>query len=135
MLSILLSLPSFAGTPVAEAGLPLLANIGDTVILTGKGSSDPDGDILGFAWTQVSGPPITLDHDTTDSPQFTVEAPGTYRFSLVVDDGDGPSAPDQVEVIVPYKEIQTGDTSACTHASASPLLGLVALGLLRRRNA
>lgn len=134
MLSLLLILPSLAGVPTAEAGLPLLANVGDTVVLNGSASSDPEDDPLGYVWTQFSGPPVTLENEKTDSPSFVVEIPGTYRFDLVVDDGVDDSAPDRVEVVVPFQEIAAGDTGCST----APALGywatgLAILGLLRRR--
>ena len=134
VLSLLLMLPSLAGAPVAEAGLPLLANLGDTVVLNGSASSDPDGDPLAYSWTQFSGPPVTLDKADTDSAQFTVEQPGTYRFDLVVTDGEEESPADRVEVVVPYQEIKTGDTGCATVPGGGGLSAALARrGLLRRR--
>ena len=134
VLSLLLILPSSAGAPTAEAGLPLLANVGDTVLLNGSASSDPEDDPLGFTWTQFSGPEVTLLQEDTDSPQFTVEKPGTYRFDLVVNDGIEDSEPDRVEVVVPYKSIETGDRGCSSvPGGASWVWGLALAGLLGRR--
>ena len=104
------------------------------MVLNGTASTDPDDDPLAFTWTQFSGPPVTLTDADKDSPQFTIEEPGTYRFQLVVNDGVDESEPDLVEVVVPYQEIDTGDTS-CNTAPGMGLLGtgLALAGLLRRR--
>ena len=133
MLSLLLILSSFAGAPTAEAGLPLMANIGDTVVLNGTASSDPDGDPLGFTWTQFSGPDAGLEKADTDSPQFTVATAGTYRFDLVVTDGENDSEPDRVDVVVPNPDIKTGDTGCSNAPGFSLLATLLATASLRRR--
>ena len=41
------------------------------VTLDGSGSSDPDGDPLSYAWTQVSGPTVALSDATAAQPTFT----------------------------------------------------------------
>src|SRR6266516_2912777 len=50
--------------PTANAGNEQGVNEGDTVSLDGSGS-DPDGNTLAFAWSQLSGPTVTLS-DPTD---------------------------------------------------------------------
>jgi hypothetical protein len=134
VLCLLLSLfASAAAEPVAEAGLSLMAYEGYLVVLNGSASEDPEGDPLSFSWTQTSGPEVDLQKADTDSPEFTVPAPGTYRFELVVSDGVDLSEPDTVEVIAPFTLVETGDTG-CTlgSISASWLLLALGLGLLRR---
>jgi hypothetical protein len=74
--------------------------VGSLVTLNGSGSSDPDNgpSSLTFHWTQVSGPVVTLTGANTATPSFTAAAPGSYVFSLVVNDGAVDSAPDSVTI-------------------------------------
>jgi hypothetical protein len=123
--------------PVAEAGLGLLAYVGDTVELNGSGSVDPEGDPLTYAWEQTGGPPVDLQGADSSTPRFEVETPGTLRFSLVVNDGTTSSPPDEVEVVVPYKDIGDDVATGCAvvppgkAASAAAVAAL--LCLVRRR--
>ena len=122
-----------AAAPVAEAGLPLMAYVGNVVVLNGSASSDEDGDPLGFEWTQYSGPPIELRKADTDGPEFDVTGPGTYRFELVVTDGVLDSDPDMVEVVVPDTIIDTGYAAGCSSSGMGSPLALIGLLALRRR--
>ena len=61
--------------------------------MNGAGSSDPDSDILTYAWTGPFG--------TANGVNPTVSLPiGTHTVTLVVDDGKGGIATDQVNVQV-----------------------------------
>lgn len=80
--------------PIANTGADQSSLAGSAVALDGSASFDPDGlpdggKILdgAFAWSQVSGPTVSLVNATSANPSFTPTAPGTYRFSLVVSDG------------------------------------------------
>jgi hypothetical protein len=94
-----------------EGNLPPVANAGTdqtgvaaaaTVTLNGTGSSDPDGTVASYAWTQTSGPTVTLSSSTAASPTFTAPTRGsasTLVFSLVVTDNLGAtSSPDTVSI-------------------------------------
>jgi hypothetical protein len=79
--------------PIADAG-PAQVNVQpySTVQLDGTASSDPDGIVVSYAWTQTGGVPVTLTGANTSSP--TYRAPGTLAgdtqtFQLVVADVNG----------------------------------------------
>src|SRR5439155_641324 len=60
--------------PIAEAGpIQLIMDNATTGYLNAKGSIDPDGSgPLTYAWTQVSGPAVTLSGSNTITPSFSV---------------------------------------------------------------
>lgn len=87
--------------PVANAGANQIARVGQTVTLDGTQSSDADGNPLTFRWTPVSVPAgshASLSNAGAASPTFVLDLPGTYDFSLRVNDGTIDSAPDLVRV-------------------------------------
>jgi hypothetical protein len=87
------------GVPTAEAGENQTVLVGGTVTLDGSGSTDPEGALLDYLWSQVEGPEqAQLEGATTPYPRFTPGDPGAYRFQLVVDDGRDASPPDHVSV-------------------------------------
>jgi hypothetical protein len=87
--------------PVAEAGDPKTAQVGDTITLDGSGSSDADGDLLNFGWSIVSRPggsTASLSGADTVSPSFVADLPGTYIAQLIVHDGTVDSDADTVAI-------------------------------------
>ena len=77
--------------PIADAGTSQTVDEGVYVALDGSSSYDPDGDILIYDWTQVSGPTVTLSDSAAMSPYFTapsgLAANETLVFELTVSDG------------------------------------------------
>jgi hypothetical protein len=90
--------------PTANAGPDETVVPGQTVAMAGQQSSDPDGSVAGFAWTQTAGPAVTLSSSTMMAVSFTaptVSAVTVLTFSLVVTDNRGAaSAPDTVNITV-----------------------------------
>jgi len=106
--------------PTANAGANQTRDEGSQVTLDGTASRDPDNDPLTYAWTQVSGPAVTLDDATAAQPSF--EAPlvnlggDTLVFGLVVSDGLAESNPAEVTITVQ----NVNDPPVCHQATASP---------------
>ncbi len=93
--------------PVAAAGQDLTVEEGDTVVLDGSSSYDPDGDSLQFAWAQDADDPVqvSLEDAHTARARFTApEIPQgsslTLHFNLTVSDGIHAGVNDSVKVYV-----------------------------------
>lgn len=86
--------------PMANAGVDRTVQVGADVMLDGSGSSDPDGDVLTYRWTQISGPRVTLLGAMAVNPMFIPREAGVYVFALVVSDGQVESEADEVTVTV-----------------------------------
>ena len=102
--------------PVADAGSGQSVVGGATVTLDGGGSSDLDGSVTGYAWSQVGGTPVILSDAGAVQPTFispVVAAPEQLVFELVVTDNDGLlSAADQVAItVLPAGQLSTFDDS------------------------
>jgi PKD domain len=56
--------PPLSQPPSANAGPDQAVIEGNPVTLDGRGSIDPEGDIVSYQWTQTSGPSVTLNSTT-----------------------------------------------------------------------
>jgi hypothetical protein len=87
--------------PTANAGADQTVASGASVSLDGTGSSDPDADALTYAWSQLSGPAVTLTGGNTATPSFTAPVgPATLEFQLEVCDAEPLCDTDTVVVTV-----------------------------------
>ena len=106
--------PVFVQTPpVANAGPDQTVECADSngaaVTLDGSGSSDANGDTLTYTWTGPFG--------TVGGVQPTVTLPlGTHTITLTVDDGNGGTASDTVNVTV---EDTTAPVVSCNAPAVS----------------
>lgn len=76
--------------PVAGAGPDQTVVLGDTVVLNGRSSHDPQGRSLTYQWSIVSIPIGSQAHLTgtnTVSPSFQADVAGPYAVRLVVNNG------------------------------------------------
>ena len=94
--------------PVADAGDDQVVLSGESVHLDGRNSSDLDGNIVTYTWTNTgeTGDSLALSGADTAQPSFTADtlaagAPDvTHVFSLTVTDDAGRTSTDTVTVIV-----------------------------------
>ncbi len=87
--------------PVANAGADQTALVGSTVSLDGSTSTDPYGNVITYQWTLTQKPvnsQTNLLNPTALHPTLSIDKPGTYLISLVVNDGMLGSAPDTVTI-------------------------------------
>ncbi|WP_372947624.1 PKD domain-containing protein [Mariniphaga sp.] len=87
--------------PVADAGETQKVYSDNLVTLDGTGSSDPDGDLVTYAWTAPAG--ITLTNPGTANPTFTapkIDGQANYTFTLVVTDDLGLTDETTVDITV-----------------------------------
>ena len=77
-------------TAVIETSNMGTAEYGEEITLSGINSYDTDGDVIGFAWIQESGIPVSFGD--YEEPIITFTAPSEYtslQFSLQVIDNEG----------------------------------------------
>lgn len=88
--------------PEAVAPRFLTHRTGESVILDGSASTDPENQPLAFTWTLVNQPiGSTLDPDGGNATvAFVPTIAGTYEFELVVNDGVRSSNPIDISVNV-----------------------------------
>jgi hypothetical protein len=88
--TLAITVTSVNDSPVAVATVATEAQQGALVTLTGSDSTDIDGTLASYAWTQVSGTTVSLNDSTAVSPGF--QAPDTVEtltFQLQVADSGG----------------------------------------------
>ncbi len=88
--------------PIADAGSDQVVATGTDVLLSGLGD-DFDGIIEKYTWVQTNGTSVTLTDADTSTPSFTapdVNGQETLTFGLTVEDNDGATGVDDVDVEV-----------------------------------
>jgi hypothetical protein len=86
--------------PVSIAGNDTIITLPkDSVLLNGSASYDPDGTIVNFEWTKISGP-AALTNVSGSKNQVNGLAPGIYIFELMVTDNGGLSSKDSIMITV-----------------------------------
>lgn len=85
--------------PTADAGADQSGTAGDTFVLDGRGSRDPEGAALSYRWTIVAGPGgAQLLNATAAIARLVTAAPGIYGVALVVNDGTLDSEVDEARI-------------------------------------
>ncbi len=102
--TVTITITGVNNAPIADAGANQSVAEGATVTLNGSGSSDPEGEDLTYAWTQVGTPTVSLSGENTATPTFTAPAnlltDASLAFSLIVNDGVNNSVPDTVTITI-----------------------------------
>ncbi|WP_049899799.1 malectin domain-containing carbohydrate-binding protein [Halococcus agarilyticus] len=94
--------PPENGAPTADAGADQTVDEGSQVTLDASASDDPDGDQLGYTWTQTEGPDVSPSQNDGETLTFTapeVDSETTLTFQVSVSDGQA-SDTDTVNVTV-----------------------------------
>lgn len=88
--------------PIANAGNDVILTLPtNSVLLNGTGSMDPDGNIISYNWSLVSGPSqIDLGNSASSSLNVGNLIIGTYVFRLTVTDNKEATATDDITVTV-----------------------------------
>ena len=93
--------------PTADAGPDQTVSQGQTVLLNGSNSTDPDDGIASYHWAQTGGPSVTLSNPDVTKPTFTApdmaQAGVTLTFELTVVDRSGKEAKDECAVNVTWQ--------------------------------
>jgi hypothetical protein len=102
--------------------------------LDGSGSYDLEGMPLTYAWELTSAPAASsattadIVNPTDESPTFQPDVPGTYTFTLTVDDGGASSHPDSFEIEIANRSFNTepaanagADQSTSGSVSCTPI--------------
>lgn len=91
--------PALLTPPIADAGETRSVLPGQTIILDGRASTDPDGDPLSYAWSleqKPVGSTSLLSGADTSMPTLVPDIDGSYRVQLKVTDGIFESLPDEL---------------------------------------
>ena len=126
--------------PTANAGASQTVAAGARVSLDGSASNDPDGGTLTYAWTQTSGPSVTLSGASSANASFSAPSPNSntvLQFSLTVTDSGGLASTATTSVTV--QRAQTSDPDRGGGGGSGPidplllLFGLVVAALRTTR--
>ena len=84
------------GAPLAVIDVPNSVPVGAELALDGSQSTDPEGDLLQFAWSLIESPPGSVravQGEDAELATFVPDVGGLYRFELIVGDGLEDSEP------------------------------------------
>lgn len=104
--------------PIANAGADAFARVGEIITLDAGGSSDPDGDIIRYFWSVVSGPEVTISNPMSPIAQVQNIQSGVYQFKLQILDNNGAISTALVTVTVPGDRETPGTTDPVALATA-----------------
>jgi len=87
--------------PVAHAGNDKTASYSEWAALDGTKSSDPDGKVVNYKWTQIAGPATEIAYsDESYAYALTPRYDATLKFKLTVTDDKGKTASSTNTIVV-----------------------------------
>jgi len=87
--------------PSSDAGPDQIIGYGELVTLDGTGSSDSDGTVESYLWSQISGTTVSLSTPDQQTTTFTTPTQeGELLFKLLVNDNESASDVDTVSITV-----------------------------------
>lgn len=97
--------PPSNSPPTADAGADQTVDEETTVTLDGSDSSDSDGTISSWSWTQITNNAPEVDISDSEQSTASFVAPDvmedtTFEFELRIEDDDGASATDRIAISV-----------------------------------
>jgi ribosomal protein L14 len=107
--------------PIARAGADVVLTFPkNKTNLNGSASTDPDGSIVSYAWTKISGPLLySIANPNSANTQVSNLITGVYAFRLRVTDNSGATAADTVVVTVNSRTATTLQEAARTGTDTS----------------
>jgi len=115
--------------PTANAGADRTVSANIQIVLDGTSSTDSDGLISKYTWTQISGTTVTLSNDTTTASSFVAPVfSSTLSFTLTIMDTGGLVASDTVTIVV--LGLLVADAGSDQEAAVETLVTLDASGSL-----
>jgi len=102
--TMIVSILNVNKAPTAVAGNNFSSDENTQVTLDGSTSSDTDGTISSYSWTQIAGSPmVAINSPTASVASFTapdVSETTTLTFELVITDNEGEEATDTISVSI-----------------------------------
>ena len=92
-----------------------------SIALDGSRSSDPEGVVLSYHWSQISGWKVQLSDSNAVKPTFAHPWPGTYLFQLVVSDGLQASKPAVVAVVIGPDQAPVADAGPSRYVATNSI--------------
>ncbi|MBS1664283.1 MAG: T9SS type A sorting domain-containing protein [Bacteroidetes bacterium] len=112
--------PPPPGPPSANAGTDVSITLPTSSVTLNGSGSETNGTIVGYTWTQVSGPSTAAFVSATSATTAaTGLVQGVYTFQLTVKDNSGVTATDVVKVTVNAAVVVPGPPSANAGADVS----------------
>jgi gliding motility-associated-like protein len=94
-------LPEDANSPpTVNAGSDIQINLPNNSTSITANANDPDGDVVTYFWSKISGPQLTITNNDQVTVNISELVEGTYKIRIRVTDEEGATAEDFVNIQV-----------------------------------